>query len=67
MQIILASICTLLLGLILTWAVRSVAGRVGVVAAPRQDRWHKKPTPLLGGVAIYSAFVIGYFIFAPKA
>lgn len=31
-----------------------------MVARPRQDRWHKKPTPLLGGVAIYMAtmFVI---------
>jgi UDP-GlcNAc:undecaprenyl-phosphate/decaprenyl-phosphate GlcNAc-1-phosphate transferase len=24
-----------------------------MVAKPRQDRWHQKPTPLLGGVAIY--------------
>ncbi|GAC1318671.1 MAG: hypothetical protein NVSMB2_13560 [Chloroflexota bacterium] len=27
----------------------------GMVAVPRQDRWHKKPTALLGGVAIYVA------------
>ena len=26
-----------------------------IVANPRQDRWHKEPTPLLGGVAIYVA------------
>jgi UDP-GlcNAc:undecaprenyl-phosphate GlcNAc-1-phosphate transferase len=25
----------------------------GMVAMPRQDRWHREPTPLLGGVAIY--------------
>jgi UDP-GlcNAc:undecaprenyl-phosphate GlcNAc-1-phosphate transferase len=55
-----------LLGLILTRIVRTLAERVGLVAAPRQDRWHKKATPLLGGVAIYTAFVIGYAIFAPK-
>ncbi|HEX8184975.1 MAG TPA: MraY family glycosyltransferase, partial [Blastocatellia bacterium] len=66
MKIIVASICTLLLGLILTRIVRTLAERVGLVAAPRQDRWHKKATPLLGGVAIYTAFVIGYAIFAPK-
>jgi UDP-GlcNAc:undecaprenyl-phosphate/decaprenyl-phosphate GlcNAc-1-phosphate transferase len=66
MRIIAASICTLLFGLILTRILRSLANRVGLVAAPRQDRWHKKPTPLLGGVAIYAAFVIGYCILAPK-
>jgi UDP-GlcNAc:undecaprenyl-phosphate GlcNAc-1-phosphate transferase len=27
----------------------------GMVAIPRQDRWHREPTPLLGGVAIYVA------------
>jgi UDP-GlcNAc:undecaprenyl-phosphate/decaprenyl-phosphate GlcNAc-1-phosphate transferase len=26
-----------------------------MVANPRQDRWHKSPTPLLGGIAIYAA------------
>ena len=25
----------------------------GIVALPRQDRWHTEPTPLLGGIAIY--------------
>jgi UDP-GlcNAc:undecaprenyl-phosphate GlcNAc-1-phosphate transferase len=31
---------------------RRVALRSGYVATPRADRWHKKPTALLGGVAI---------------
>jgi UDP-GlcNAc:undecaprenyl-phosphate GlcNAc-1-phosphate transferase len=29
-----------------------------MVAKPRQDRWHQKPTPLLGGVAIYVATLL---------
>jgi UDP-GlcNAc:undecaprenyl-phosphate/decaprenyl-phosphate GlcNAc-1-phosphate transferase len=29
-----------------------------MVAKPRQDRWHQKPTPLLGGVAIYVASLL---------
>jgi len=29
------------------------------VALPRQDRWHRQPTPLLGGVAIYVASIVG--------
>lgn len=31
---------------------RSVARKFGLVARPRLDRWHGKPTALLGGVAI---------------
>jgi UDP-GlcNAc:undecaprenyl-phosphate GlcNAc-1-phosphate transferase len=29
-----------------------------MVATPRQDRWHRKPTPLLGGVAIYCSTML---------
>jgi UDP-GlcNAc:undecaprenyl-phosphate/decaprenyl-phosphate GlcNAc-1-phosphate transferase len=39
------------------WAVvRSPLGRI-VVASPRQDRWHTRPTPLLGGVGIFAGFL----------
>jgi UDP-GlcNAc:undecaprenyl-phosphate/decaprenyl-phosphate GlcNAc-1-phosphate transferase len=38
---------------------------LGIVAVPRRDRWHSRPTALMGGIAIYLAFVIGCFIFAP--
>jgi UDP-GlcNAc:undecaprenyl-phosphate GlcNAc-1-phosphate transferase len=38
--------------LALTPVCRYVAKRAGYVAAPTADRWHKKPTALLGGVAI---------------
>lgn len=31
---------------------RRLAFRLGVVASPRDDRWHRKATPLLGGVAL---------------
>jgi UDP-GlcNAc:undecaprenyl-phosphate GlcNAc-1-phosphate transferase len=33
-------------------AVKPLARRVGAVAVPRADRWHRRPIPLLGGVAI---------------
>jgi UDP-GlcNAc:undecaprenyl-phosphate/decaprenyl-phosphate GlcNAc-1-phosphate transferase len=56
---------TAALGLIFTFLVRDCALRLGIVAAPRRDRWHSRPTALMGGVAIYLAFVIGCFIFAP--
>ena len=31
---------------------RSIALRNGFVARPREDRWHRNPTALLGGIAI---------------
>ena len=66
MRIILASFFTLLFGLILTLIARAASHRVGLVAAPSQDRWHQKPTPMLGGVAIYLSFLIGFLVFAPR-
>ena len=44
--------------LILVRVVRRVSTRRGLVAKPREDRWHKLPTPLLGGVGIFLAFII---------
>jgi UDP-GlcNAc:undecaprenyl-phosphate/decaprenyl-phosphate GlcNAc-1-phosphate transferase len=41
--------------LALTPLVRALARRWGMVARPKADRWHKKPTALLGGVAIFVA------------
>ena len=51
------------LALILTPLVRAVARRFGFVAVPKIDRWHKKPTAMLGGVAIWLAVVITAFPF----
>ena len=66
MRIIVASVSTLLLAIVLTALAKVVSPRVGLVAAPRRDRWHSKPTPLLGGVAIYLAFVVGFYFFGPR-
>ena len=66
MKIALVSLSTLVFGLVSVAFVRTLAGRLGFVAFPRRDRWHKKPTPLLGGAAIYVTFVFGYFLFTPE-
>lgn len=52
-----------LLSLILTPIVRFIAVRYGLVAYPRPDRWHKHPTALLGGIGIYLAAGISFFLF----
>jgi UDP-GlcNAc:undecaprenyl-phosphate GlcNAc-1-phosphate transferase len=51
------------LALGLTPLVRLLARRYGMVAKPKTDRWHKKPTAMLGGVAIWLAVVISYLVF----
>lgn len=55
---------TAVLSLIFTFVVRSGAHRLGIVAAPRTDRWHQKPTALMGGIAIYASFLLGSLFFA---
>jgi UDP-GlcNAc:undecaprenyl-phosphate/decaprenyl-phosphate GlcNAc-1-phosphate transferase len=48
-----------------TWLVRSLARRRGWLALPRVDRWHRDPTALFGGVAIYFTFVAGVLATIP--
>ncbi len=54
------------LAVALTPVVRAVARRLGMVAKPKTDRWHKLPTAMLGGVAIWAAVVVSYIAFLPK-
>ncbi len=42
----------------LTPCVIWLAKRTGFVAQPREDRWHRHPTALLGGIAIFLSFMI---------
>jgi UDP-GlcNAc:undecaprenyl-phosphate/decaprenyl-phosphate GlcNAc-1-phosphate transferase len=53
------------LALLLTPLVRAFARRVGMVAVPKVDRWHKKPTAMLGGVAIWATVIICFFALIP--
>ena len=64
MRIVLTVFTTVLIGILLTLLARAGSHRLGLVAAPRQDRWHEKPTAILGGVAIYFCFLMGFLIFA---
>jgi len=66
MLLISGSLFALLLGLGATMLVRSLAHRAGAVAAPRKDRWHQKPTAMMGGIAIFASFMASYALFAPK-
>ena len=63
MQYILFFLVPFVLSLALTPIVRQIALKNGLVSYPRPDRWHKRPTALLGGISIYLASVISAFIF----
>ena len=52
------------LSAVLTPMVRWAALRYGWVAHPSSDRWHKKPTALMGGIAIFGALAIGLVLVA---
>jgi UDP-GlcNAc:undecaprenyl-phosphate GlcNAc-1-phosphate transferase len=51
--------------LLLTFLVRAAARKLGYVAKPRPDRWHRRPTALYGGVAIFGAFAVSYLVRPP--
>ena len=55
---LLAVATSFVLALLLTPIVRAVARKFGVIAKPKTDRWHKKPTAMLGGIAIWLSVVI---------
>lgn len=64
---IVAAIVSLLIAVIGTAVVRGIARRLGVLDAPVGDRKiHKVPTPLLGGIAVIAAFVVGVLVAWPS-
>lgn len=54
------------LSIILTPIVRILAVKYDYVARPRDDRWHKKPTGLFGGISIFLSLMIAWYITAMK-
>ncbi len=49
-----------------TPVARRVALRAGIVAPPGARRIHQTPIPLLGGVAMYGAFMLALVLFADR-
>lgn len=57
---------SVLLSVLLTYLVREFARKKGIVAKPKSDRWHKKPTAMLGGLAIFLTTIIASLLFVPQ-
>ncbi|HEX8189727.1 MAG TPA: hypothetical protein VF586_15335 [Pyrinomonadaceae bacterium] len=62
---LLPAAAALALSLALTPLVRAFARRFDVIARPRSDRFSKRPTAMMGGVAIYLAVLAAYLLFVP--
>jgi len=60
---IVSLLVSLILGAFFTPIVIGIAKRRSWIVQPRKDRWHSKPTALMGGIAIFSAFLISSIIF----
>ncbi len=58
LELVWPPLAAFLLAVVLTYLVRPVALKAGVVAVPKEDRWHRGRIPLLGGVAIVGAVLI---------
>lgn len=54
------------LSFLLTPLVRLFAIKNGLISYPRADRWHKKPTAILGGIGIYLASIISILFLIPR-
>ena len=60
---LLPIIVSFALALGLTPVVRRLARHWGMVAQPKADRWHNKPTAMMGGLAIFLTVSFTYLLF----
>lgn len=54
---------TFLTSLILTYLLIKISKNMNIMDIPNERSVHKKPTPLLGGIAIFLSFLFGFILF----
>ena len=64
-QYALSFCVALLASVVFTLLTRTVARKLSLVAKPRPDRWHRKPTALYGGVGIFAGFLVSFLVRRP--
>ncbi|KMY68443.1 hypothetical protein AAU61_01840 [Desulfocarbo indianensis] len=65
MHLLLPFILALAAAALATPIIIWLARKNGWVVAPRQDRWHQKPTAIYGGVGIFAAFMTSFLLTGP--
>src|SRR6478672_3481466 len=61
----LGALFSFIAAVILTFLARYFARQYGFVAKPKADRWHSRPTAMLGGSAIFASTVLVYLLLVP--
>lgn len=46
--------------------IKKIANHIGAMDIPNERKVHKEPMPRLGGIGIYSGFLLGYMIFGEQ-
>ena len=59
------SLAGFLVALLLTFVVRAAARKLGAVAMPKSDRWHRQPTAMFGGIAVYITVIATVLVALP--
>ncbi|MFM8827180.1 MAG: undecaprenyl/decaprenyl-phosphate alpha-N-acetylglucosaminyl 1-phosphate transferase, partial [Actinomycetota bacterium] len=54
--------CAALVTFLVTPVVRALANRLGWVAMPSARKVHTKPTPDVGGIAMFAGFLVAMFM-----
>lgn len=60
--VLLPFLVSLLVSAVGTWLVRTVAHRTGILDKPGEHKQHERPTPTLGGVAVFLGFLAGVLL-----
>jgi UDP-GlcNAc:undecaprenyl-phosphate GlcNAc-1-phosphate transferase len=63
-RIIGAGVLALIFSTLLTYGIRVFLTRRNLVKTSSEDRWHKVPVPVFGGIAMYLAFTVTALLFA---
>lgn len=61
-QLVVAAAVSLAASLLLIPVAGLIAGRLGMVVKPRQDRWGQRVIPTLGGLGIAAAIALGLLV-----
>jgi len=62
-NIIKIILVTFLISVCLVPLAKKIAKHVGAIDMPDKRKVHSNPTPRMGGIAIYAAFLVGYMLF----
>jgi len=59
MNTLAIGLLSILASAVATYSLILFSGRINFLARPTPERWHKKATPILGGVGMYLGFLAG--------